>query len=55
MCMCVIPLSANKELKYGGTSASSSIAEKTFSLHEKLRSSDINTVGKRKQLHMFNT
>ena len=53
MCMCVIPQSAHKGLKFGGASASPSIADKMRSLHKKLRSRDINMVGKHKHLHML--
>ena len=40
-------------LHHKGTSASSSIADKTHSLHNKLRRRDVNVVGKHKQVHVL--
>ena len=49
MCTCVIPQSSIK----GGASASFSIADTMLSLHNYLKTHDINMVGKRKQLHVL--
>ena len=50
-CACVLYHKAHIRDLNWGTSASCSIADKMRSLHNSLRSCDINTVGKRKQLH----
>ena len=54
-CTRVLHHKAHRRRLSKGTSASSSIADKTHSLHNKLRRCDFNMMGKCKQVHMLTT
>ena len=45
--------STHKGLKFGGANTASMVTDKMHSLQKKLRSCDINMVGKHKQLHVL--